>query len=130
MAATYGIPVDHGYDRFRYGAYGLVQVKYIQTGYAVSIYVSAGTLYVLVAAGAKSLIAGTGEYDYPYVGAFTADSHCVQHLEIGLRTESIVDFRTVDGNLGHAVAVIEEYVFVLFYGFPVIHGYICLFGII
>ena len=100
---------------------GLVQLQYVQPRGAVLIAISAATFVMLVAAAAESLVACAGEHDHAHGGGTAAIVHSVEHLGVCLRAESIVHFRSVDGDAGNAVIEIKKDVGVIFDLSPVSH---------
>jgi len=82
---------------------------------------------MLVTSGTESLVADTGEDDYSDFRGGAAIVHRVEHLEIGLRAEGVVDLRTVDCYFCDSSELLEEDILIFFYGFPVtFHCGICI----
>ena len=98
-----------------------MEVEHIKTWHSVGIDIAALALYALIAAGAECLVAGTGEEEHTHILGLAGICHSVEHLHDGLRTEGIVDFRTVDCDTGHSAMLFKEYVGILFYLFPFSH---------
>ena len=118
MSATDGISVDHGNHRFRDGTNLFLYVEHIQTGNAVSTYVSAVAFHVHVASGAESLVASSCQYDDIDVLTLTAVIQCVTDFSSGGWSERIAVSRAVDGNLGDSIIKLKKNILVFLDGFP------------
>ena len=91
-----------------------MQVEYVETRYSVFIDVASYSFHFLVASGTKRFIPGSREHDNTNVTSFPTDVHRVQHFEIGLRTESVVNFLAINGDFSYPLEEFKSNVFVFF----------------
>ena len=114
VASTDSVPVYHGDDGFRERTDGLVQVEHVEARYAVFINVASYSFHFLVASGTKCFIPGSREYNNTNVTPFPADIYGIQHFEICLRAESVVNFLTINGDFSYPFEEFKSNVFVFF----------------
>ena len=90
-----------------------MQVEHVQPGYPVLVDIPAHAFHFLVASRAEGFVARSRENHHADVIAFAADIHGIQHLEIRLRSESVIHLLAVDRDLGNSLEEIEFDIFVL-----------------
>ena len=114
VASTDGVSVYHGDDGFRERTDGLVQVEHVEARHAVFINVASYSFHFLVASGTKCFIPGSREYNNANVTPFPADIYGIQHFEIGLRAESVINFLAVNGYFSYSFEEFKSNVFIFF----------------
>ena len=104
VAAADGVPRHHRHYRFRTGADLALKIEYVEMMNAGVILIAAVVAAdFLIAAGAKSFIAFTGQDDHANIVVIAGIRERLNHLFDGQRTKRVTYLRAVDGYFGNPV---------------------------
>ena len=118
VSATDGKTVYGGNHGFRDAADLLLHVQYAQAGNAVLTDIPAASFHILVASGAESLVARSGNDNHINIRFLTADAQGIAHFSGSGRGKRIAVAFAVDGDTGNSVIVFKKNIFIFPDGCP------------
>ena len=100
-----GVSGHHGDDGLGHGADGALHVQNVQARHAVFTDITGISAHFLVASGAESVRAFSGQDDHAHPGVFMSGVQGVEHFMHGQGTERIADVGAVDRDFCDAAVV-------------------------